>query len=200
MGVVRTLVTDPYVKMGLRTIKMESRMNISLEELSKILAAVGISSSQGEQILTVIKNLSTSPEVKEELEEEPETSTNHLCQYVEEPKNSREQSFELDIKEAKEENTSSDLHEEGNQEYHNPIERWFQTIIRSHRSFILPYFFVSSYLQQLVSYTLVFFKVYFSNLSVNVFLILLRMWLHWKYVYKAIFLFPNKVEQNRINE
>ena len=156
---------------------MDSRMHVSLEELTKILTTSGIFSSHEEQILTAIKNLSTSPKIKDKSEEDPKAST------VENIKDSGEQSFKPEIKEAKEENTSSDLHEEGNQEYHNPIESWFQTIIRSHRSFILFYFFVSSYSQQLVSYTLVCFKLYFSNLTVNVFLIMLCMWLHWKYAY-----------------
>ena len=41
----------------------------SLEELSQILALVGISSSQEERILAVVKNLSTSPEAIDEPEQ-----------------------------------------------------------------------------------------------------------------------------------
>ena len=61
-----------------------------LEELSRILVASRISPSQEEQILTAVKNLSTSPEVIKELEfhEEPKTSTNHLFQSMEETKDS----------------------------------------------------------------------------------------------------------------
>ena len=60
------------------------------EELSWILVAAEISSSQEEQILTVVKNLSASPEVIKELEfhEEPKASTDHLCQSMEETKDS----------------------------------------------------------------------------------------------------------------
>jgi hypothetical protein len=43
---------------------MNAKM-ISLEELSQILAAVGISPSQEEHILAAAKNLSTSPEILE---------------------------------------------------------------------------------------------------------------------------------------
>jgi hypothetical protein len=45
---------------------MDSKVTISLGELSQILAAVGISSFQEEHILTIVKNLSTSPEILEE--------------------------------------------------------------------------------------------------------------------------------------
>ena len=46
--------------------KMNSKVTISLEELSQILATTGISSFQEEYILTIVKNLSTSPEILEE--------------------------------------------------------------------------------------------------------------------------------------
>ena len=63
----------------------------SLKELSRILAATEISSSQEEQILTAVKNLSASPEVIKELEQhEPhpqddlQTSTDFPCQVADE--------------------------------------------------------------------------------------------------------------------
>ena len=61
-----------------------------LEELSRILAAAGISSSQEEQILTTLKNLSASLKVVKELEfhEEPKASTDHLFQSMEETEDS----------------------------------------------------------------------------------------------------------------
>jgi hypothetical protein len=46
--------------------KMNSEANFSLRELSQILAIDGISSSQEEHILTIVKNLNTSPEILEE--------------------------------------------------------------------------------------------------------------------------------------
>ena len=61
-----------------------------LEELSWILAATRISSSQEEQILTAVKNLFASLEVIKEPEfhEEPKASTDHLCQSTKETKDS----------------------------------------------------------------------------------------------------------------
>jgi hypothetical protein len=44
---------------------MNSKVIISLEELSQILAIARISSSQEEHILTIAKNLSTSLEILE---------------------------------------------------------------------------------------------------------------------------------------
>ena len=62
----------------------------SLEKFSWILAATEISSSQEEQILTVVKNLSASPEVIKEPEfhEEPKASTDHLFTSTEETEDS----------------------------------------------------------------------------------------------------------------
>ena len=41
-------------------------MSVSLEQLTQILATVGISSSQEEHILTAVKSLTTPPKLKEE--------------------------------------------------------------------------------------------------------------------------------------
>lgn len=62
----------------------------SLEELSLILAATSISSSQEEQILTAVKKLSAPLEVIKEPEfhEEPKASTDNLFQSMEETKHS----------------------------------------------------------------------------------------------------------------
>jgi hypothetical protein len=46
--------------------KMNLKVTISLEELSQILATTRIFSFQEEHILTIVKNLSTSPEILEE--------------------------------------------------------------------------------------------------------------------------------------
>ena len=66
-----------------------------MEELSRILALAGISSSQEERILAVVKNLSTSPEeIDETKQHEPhpqddlQTSTDFPCQVVDEMKDS----------------------------------------------------------------------------------------------------------------
>ena len=77
-----------------------------LEEISQILAVARISSSQEEQILTAVKNLSASLEVIKESEfhEDPKASTDHLCQSMEETKDSwtisiGEKSWELETEE-----------------------------------------------------------------------------------------------------
>ena len=102
---------------------------------------------------------------------------------MEEIEDFREQSCEPESDKAKEENIQCDLHEEGNQCYYDSIETWFKTIIRSHKSFILPYLFISYHLHMLVSHTHEHFKVHFINVSVNMFIIMLRTWLHWKYAF-----------------
>ena len=70
-------------------------MIMNLEELSQILATVGISSSQKENILIVVKNLSTSPKDIEEPKfhephprEDIEPLCNHPFQLIEETKES----------------------------------------------------------------------------------------------------------------
>jgi hypothetical protein len=69
-----------------------------LQELSHILVAVGISTSQEEHILTTIKNLFVSPQ------EDLEVPSDSSCQFVEETKESwiefnGEQPMEHDIEE-----------------------------------------------------------------------------------------------------
>ena len=85
-GSLRTIVTN-------QSSEMDSKMMMSLKELSQVLARVGIliSTSQEEKILTKIKNLSTSPKlIKEPKIYEPhsqddiESFTNHLFQIDEE--------------------------------------------------------------------------------------------------------------------
>jgi hypothetical protein len=72
----------------------------SLKELSQILIAAGISSSQEEKILIAVKNLSASPHLQEDLE----VSFDPSCQSIEETKEScitidGEQPLEPEIKE-----------------------------------------------------------------------------------------------------
>ena len=64
---------------------MNSKVTISLEELSQILAVAGISSFQEEHILTIVKNLSTSPEILEK-SRSYELKNDFLCQNVKEAK------------------------------------------------------------------------------------------------------------------
>lgn len=143
---------------------------ISLEELSKILATVGISSSQEEHILTVVQNLSTSPENKEEAKEDIEVSL-----MEEEIKEFGEQSYEL---ENEEEKMPCDLHEEDNKEEYNSIETLFRITNMSYYSLFLPFLFISYHSNQLVFHDLVCINVYFSNPSMNAFLHMFLTWLH----------------------
>jgi hypothetical protein len=62
LGVARTPDTHPCLRKDSSTYKMNENI-ISLEELSQILAIVGISPSQEEHILETTKNLSISPEI-----------------------------------------------------------------------------------------------------------------------------------------
>jgi hypothetical protein len=177
-----------------------------LQELSCILAAAGISASQEEHILTVAKNLVVSPQ------EDLEFPSGSYCQFVEETQESwiecnEEKPLEPDIEEFLaclsadpvctsetnhlEENTLRgmekedmlcDLNKEGKREYLDPIERWFQLVVRSHYSFTFNYCLISSS-KQLVLHTPVCIKIYLLNPSMDIFLTLLCTWLHWKYYY-----------------
>ena len=73
--------------------------------------------------------------------------------------------------------------EEVEQDHHDYIEQWFQITIKLKYHSFLPLLFVSHLSKQLVLRIFVCIKVYFSKLSMNVFLYLLRTWLHWKYSY-----------------
>ena len=128
---------------------MDSKIIMSLEELSQILAAIGISSSQEEHILTIVKNLSTYPKDIEEpysyeqcLQEDKETSIDHFCESTKENEDSwivftRDKPLVPEIKKAKENNTWSDVNEEMDQGHHDYIEKWFQTIIASKNHYLL---------------------------------------------------------------
>jgi hypothetical protein len=177
-----------------------------LQEISRILAVAGISASQEEHIFTAVKNLVVSPQ------EDLEVSSDSSCQFVEENKESwiefnGEKPVEPEIEESLaclsadlvctpktnhleednlhsmvEEDIQCDLNKEEKQEYSDPIEIWFQLVIRSHHSFIFHYCLISSS-KQLVLHTLVCIKIYLLNPSMDIFLTLLRTWLHWKYSY-----------------
>jgi hypothetical protein len=97
------------------------------------------------------------------------------------PISHEEKSIELEIEEDDEEEMKSDLYEKRNQGYERYIEQWFQSIIRLVQCF-LPYF-IESHLPQLISYIFVHFKVQISKPHVNIFLLMLCRWLHWKFVY-----------------
>ena len=131
-----------------------------LQEISHILETTKISASQEEHIFTAVKNLVVSPH------EELEVSSDSSCQFVEGNKESwiefnGEQLVEPEIEESLaclsanpvctpktnhleednlhcmvEEDIWCDLNKEEKHEYSDPIEIWFQLVIRSHHSFI----------------------------------------------------------------
>ena len=147
MGVVRTLDTNPCVRKNLPIDDMDSKVLISMRELSQILATTGISisSSQEENILTEVKNLSTSPKIIEEIQSH-EIQTNSPCQSTKGTRNlestfdgeqpeieefstyiSTNTLFTQEVEHSKEEDLDGMRKEGENQDY---IERWFQEIMR----------------------------------------------------------------------
>jgi hypothetical protein len=149
---------------------------MSFQGLSRILASAGISPSQEEYILNAFKNLSSSPPIQEDLQ----VSFNSSCQFIEEIEEScnnfnGEQSLEFKVEECIiEEDIQSNLNLERNQQCHDPIEEWFQSRIKLHHSSIL----LIELSKQLVYHAWVNFNVYFSELSMNILLLLLHTWLH----------------------
>lgn len=86
-------------------------MSVSLEVLTQILANVGISSSQEEEILTAIKESNTPPGTSEDL-----TSKDSYAF-------ADEKTFEQEIEEDEEE-LQQDL-SKGNRVYESYIKQWF---------------------------------------------------------------------------
>jgi hypothetical protein len=175
-----------------------------LQEISRILEETGISGSEEEHIFTVVKNLVVSPE------EDLEVPSDSSYQFVEENKESwiefnGEKPVEPEIEDSLaflstdhvctpntnyleednqhsmvEEDIQCDLNKEEKKEYSDPIEIWFQLVIRSHHSFI--YCLISSS-KKLVLHTPVCIKIYLVNPSMDIFLTMLHTWIHWKYSY-----------------
>ena len=143
-------------------------MSVILELLTQILAKFGISSSQEEEILTTIKDSNTPP------------ATNEVSRSKDSYALDDEQTFEQEIKEDEEE-LQQDL-SEGNRAYESYIEQWFQVSTRLDKFHF--YFYLSSFpLEQLDSFILVNFYLSFEKLHMNIFLLLLHEWLHWKFNY-----------------
>ena len=142
-------------------------MSFILELLTQILAEVGISSSLEEEILTRIKCSTTPQETNEDSTSEESCISNG------------KQSFEQEIEEEEQQGLQHDLSER-NCAYQSLIEQWFQVSTRLDLSF---YFLVDFQLQQLDSFTLEYFHFSFEQFLLDILLLLLREWLHWKYNY-----------------
>jgi len=143
-------------------------MSISLEQLAQILASVRISSSCEEEILIAAKSLNTPLEENNELTFEESSCISN-----------DEQLFEQENEED-EEKLQHDLNQSGNHAYESLIERWFQWFQTSTRLDRFCFYFIRSYSQKLDSIILVYFHFKIEKLKMNIFLLLLREWLHWK--------------------
>jgi hypothetical protein len=186
---------------------MNSKMNISLEEFSQILATTGISSFQEEHSLAAAKSVSTSPEILEE-SRSYELQNDLPFQTVKEAENlwttsGGEQSLRPEIEEfstsistnplctseinhPEEEDLNSMMKEsieiivDRHQDY---IEIWFQEVIRPQYYFLLQHLLMPKQVGWLVLHIQVITAVTFSYMDMSMFLILLRTWLHWKTSY-----------------
>ena len=145
--------------------------------------------------MTVVKNLSTSPKDIEEtksyepcLQKDRETFIYEFDQSTKDIEHSwtisnQENPLEPEIEEDKENNTHNSFNEEMDQGHHDYIECWFQATVRLHHHPLLQQLFKSYCSKLLVHHVRVLIKVYYINLNVSIFMILLRTWLHWKYSY-----------------
>ena len=139
-----------------------------MEQLTQILAKVGISSSHEEEILKAVESLITPLEIDEEL------AYKESCTF------DGEKSCKQEIEEDHEE-LQHDLRSE-NYAYESSIERWFQASTRLEQ-FSFSFFLDNSQSQQLISHIYVYPHLLFVEFTLNIFLSLLCEWLHWIFNY-----------------
>ena len=120
------------------------------------------------EILTRIKESNTSPRTDEDLTSEDSYAFDD------------EQSFEQEIEENEDE-LHHDLSEEQHT-YESLIERWFQACTRLD-TFSFYFYFVNLQFQHLISQVYVYFRLLIAKFTLNIFLLLLCLWLHWKFDY-----------------
>ena len=65
------------------------------------------------------------------------------------------------------------------------IEQWFQENTRLDQ-FHFCFYFINLNFQQLISHIPVYFNFSFAKLTMYIFLLLLCVWLHWKFHYTSI--------------
>ena len=172
---------------------------MSLEALSQILATTGISTSQEAYILTSFRNLYTSSQPQENFEVSFEETKWSCTKY------DGEHSIKLDMGEFSsclstnlvcipeincpsshsmtKEDSEINPNEEGSQDHHDYIKHCFQITIQSKYHSHLQILSLSHLSKLLVFHAHIPFKVFSSNLSMNISLYLFRTWLHWKYSY-----------------
>ena len=134
-------------------------MSVSLELLIEILAKARISSSQEEEILTVIKNATTPPEAKEE----PTSEEFYTFD--------KEQACEKEIEED-EEGISGDHHAN-----ERCIEQCFQVSTSLNQSCFC-FYFINLHFQHLVLHIFIHIKFHIVKSYVNILLLLLHVWFH----------------------
>ena len=142
-------------------------MSIIVEQLTHILAEARISSSQEEEILIVAKRFTTTPKVRQE------STFEELCTSYE------EQLCEKKIKK----DEQGILGDQNHEEYHaneSCIEQWFQVNIRLDQ-FCFHLYFINSHFQHLIFHIMAYSRFSFSKLNLNLCLLLLDRWLHWKF-------------------
>ena len=139
-------------------------MSISLEKLTQILAKNRMSSSLEGDILTVVKDEITPPEANKE-----ESTFEESCISDE------EHLFELEIEED-EEGISGDHHAN-----ESCIKQWFQVSVRLDQCCFCFYF--DLHLQSLISHTFEYIRFHFAKSYIDILLLLLHVWLHWKFHY-----------------
>jgi hypothetical protein len=186
---------------------MNSKVTIILEELSQILAIARICSSQEENILTIAKNLSTSPKILEE-SRSYELQNDFPCQNAKEVEklwttSSGEKSLRPEIEDfstsisvdplctSKINHTKEkDLHSMMKEsieitvdEHQDYIEIWFQEVIRTQYYSLLQHIQMPKQLGWLVLHIHVIIAVTFLYVDMSMFLILLCTWSHWKSFY-----------------
>jgi len=127
-----------------------------------------ISSSHEEEILTRIKHSNTPPEIIED----PTSGDSYASD--------NEKLIKKEIKEDEEE-LQHDLSEEQHA-YESLIERWFQASTRLD-TFSFSFYFLNSQFQQLISHVHTYSRLSIAKLKDNIFLLLLRAWLHWLFDY-----------------
>ena len=116
--------------------------------------------------MTAIKDLNSPPEEKDELTFEESCASDG------------EELFEQE----NEEEVSSELNEDVNHAYESLIEHWFQVSTRIDK-FCFCFYFINLHFEQLNSHIIVHSRFHFSKLKLNLCLLLLSRWLHWKFDY-----------------
>jgi len=179
---------------------MDSKVFISMRELSQILTKVGVSIStlQEEQILTEVESFSTSPKIADETQSQ-ELQKDFLCENAKEvdileitSKGEHPEIEEFSIYMTTDSScaqTTTQLEEENlydivkEREYQDYIKRWFQEVTQPQYHSFLRHLFMQRKVSWLNFHIQVITATTFSYVDKGIIFILLRTWFHWKYSY-----------------